>query len=1007
MLPCLALPKNSKTISSQFPNFVLILTALSLVLLLSAGKVYSGQVILSWDPPTTNADGTPLTDLAGYKIYSGNTSHNYYQNIDVGNVTTYTANLSNGTYYFAVTAYDTSRNESSYSNEVSKTIQTVQQYTLSITKAGTGTGTVTSSPAGINCGSNCTAAYNAGTIVTLTASPDVSSTFAGWSGGGCTGTGTCSISINANTTVTANFNRNTYAITATAGTGGTITPSGTVTVKHGASQTFTIKPNTNYDVSNVLVDGNSVGDMTTYPFTNVTANHSISASFTMNTFNLTVTKAGTGTGTVTSSPAGINCGPACMAAYNAGTVVTLTVSPNASSTFTGWSGGCTGTGTCTLTMDAEKTVTATFTLKTYAITATAGTGGTITPSGTVTVNHGANQTFTITPDLNYSVSDVLIDRSSGSSVGPVLTYIFTNVTTSHAISVSFTVSDYDSDGIPNFEEQGPQLNNANYDGNNDGIPDYLQNNVASFYTFDRTNYITLFSPDEYLLSNVTAAQVPQGAPLVAAFPYNFIEFKVNNLPPGAGTNIIIKLPEGTLINSYYKYGPTLENPTPHWYDFLFDGQTGAEISGNIITLYLIDGLRGDDDLTVNGQILDQGGPARINVLSNPGFENGTSPWVFYTNGSGTFKNDAAGDGSAHAAHIMIAQQGTNVQLYQANLVLEPNTKYMLSFKAYSNTGHDLSVSLQKHGSPYTSYGLSNQQFNLTSSWGKYSAVFTTANFSGTVNDGRLMLWLAPYATNGDQYFIDDVVLTKVVTSATPPTISTQPVNQTASVGQTATFNVMATGTAPLSYQWQKNGVNIPGVTSASYATPATTLADNGAVFRCKVTNSAGSVTSNPATLTVISAITSILSNPGFENGTSPWVFYTNGSGTFKNDAPGAESFYAGHITIIQPGTNVQLYQTNLVLEPNTKYMLSFKAYSNTGHDLSVSLQKHGSPYTSYGLPNQQFNLTSSWGKYSVEFTTTNFSGTVNDGRLMFWLAPYATNGDQYFIDDVVLTKVQI
>jgi arabinogalactan endo-1,4-beta-galactosidase len=70
------------------------------------------------------------------------------------------------------------------------------------------------------------------------------------------------------------------------------------------------------------------------------------------------------------------------------------------------------------------------------------------------------------------------------------------------------------------------------------------------------------------------------------------------------------------------------------------------------------------------------------------------------------------------------------------------------------------------------------------------------------------------------------------------------------VGNTATFAVVATGTAPLSYQWQKAGTNISGATSASYTTPATAIADNGSQFNVVVSNSAGSVTSNPATLNV-------------------------------------------------------------------------------------------------------------------------------------------------------------
>ncbi len=83
-----------------------------------------------------------------------------------------------------------------------------------------------------------------------------------------------------------------------------------------------------------------------------------------------------------------------------------------------------------------------------------------------------------------------------------------------------------------------------------------------------------------------------------------------------------------------------------------------------------------------------------------------------------------------------------------------------------------------------------------------------------------------------------------------PYITTQPGNQVVTSGQTATFSVSANGAAPLSYQWQKNGANISGATSPSYTTPATTTADSGELFRVKVSNTAGTVTSNSATLTV-------------------------------------------------------------------------------------------------------------------------------------------------------------
>ena len=84
----------------------------------------------------------------------------------------------------------------------------------------------------------------------------------------------------------------------------------------------------------------------------------------------------------------------------------------------------------------------------------------------------------------------------------------------------------------------------------------------------------------------------------------------------------------------------------------------------------------------------------------------------------------------------------------------------------------------------------------------------------------------------------------------PPAITTAPGNATVDVGATATFSVAATGTR-LSYQWQRGTANIPGATSATYTTPATVLADDGATFRAVVTNTAGTVTSTAATLTVV------------------------------------------------------------------------------------------------------------------------------------------------------------
>jgi hypothetical protein len=104
-------------------KLIILITVVMLLLLSVSVSALDTSAKLTWDPPTTNVDGTPCTDLAGYKAYVGLAPRSYTQTIDVGNATTYSiTNLPEGTYYFAVTAYDTAGNESDYSNEVSKKI---------------------------------------------------------------------------------------------------------------------------------------------------------------------------------------------------------------------------------------------------------------------------------------------------------------------------------------------------------------------------------------------------------------------------------------------------------------------------------------------------------------------------------------------------------------------------------------------------------------------------------------------------------------------------------------------------------------------------------------------------------------------------------------------------------------------------------------------------------------------------------------------------------------------
>src|SRR5206468_10838783 len=112
----------------------------------------------------------------------------------------------------------------------------------------------------------------------VTAVGDTGYHFVQWSDGSTANSRT-DTNVTANISITASFAINTYTITSSAGSNGSINPSGTVTVNYGDSQTFTISPSPEYSVADVLVDGGSVGALTSYTFSNVTANHTISATF--------------------------------------------------------------------------------------------------------------------------------------------------------------------------------------------------------------------------------------------------------------------------------------------------------------------------------------------------------------------------------------------------------------------------------------------------------------------------------------------------------------------------------------------------------------------------------------------------------------------------------------------------------------------------------------------------------------------------------------------------------
>ncbi len=253
----------------------------------------AAQATLSWVAPTTHTDGTPINGLSGYKVYTGTVSGSYSSSLDVGNVTSYTlSNLNSATtYYFAVTAYDTSGGVSGFSNQVSYTTpQAAPLYTITASAASGGS----ISPSG-------SVAISQGLSQKFTINPNTGYKIAGvtvdGASAGAVSTYTFS-NVAANHTISATFAANTvasYTISASAGTGGSISPAGTASVSSGGSQTYAITPNSGYTIAAVTVDGASVGAVSSYTFSNVAANHTISATFAANSMSSSTSITGSGT----------------------------------------------------------------------------------------------------------------------------------------------------------------------------------------------------------------------------------------------------------------------------------------------------------------------------------------------------------------------------------------------------------------------------------------------------------------------------------------------------------------------------------------------------------------------------------------------------------------------------------------------------------------------------------------------------------------------------------------
>lgn len=360
--------------------------------------------------------------------------------------------------------------------------------------------------------------------------------------------------ITADKTITVTFEElpptPTYTITATAGANGSINPNGAVSVNEGGSQTFTITPDTDYQIDNVKVDGVQQGVITSYTFSNVTADHTIEATFTHNPILITYT-------ITTSAGAGGTITPTQTA--NLGDNVNIVITPNSgyqikSVLVDGAAQTVTPTGMTVPfnNIDADHTVAAEFEVipaVTHTITASAGANGSISPNGAVTVADGGSQSFTITADNGYEIDDVKVD---GTSQGAIATYTFSNVVADHTIEATFKAAPVEVYHIVIADATPSSLTGAGTISPAAGTHDV---NVGS------SQAVVATPASGFKIKSFTVDSTEQAI----SDPTRAFTYTVSGVAADATVNIIVefeKIPTGNIYTqAYANVGRTYKEPT--------------------------------------------------------------------------------------------------------------------------------------------------------------------------------------------------------------------------------------------------------------------------------------------------------------------------------------------------------------------------------------------------------------------------------------------------------------
>jgi uncharacterized repeat protein (TIGR02543 family) len=454
-------------------------------------------------------------------------------------------------------------------------------------------------------------------VVPISATPEAGYFFVSWTGDVADSTSAdTTVTMDADQSVTANFAEITYTLTVTEPTNGSITldPDEDVYAEDQVV-TVTAVPSTGYlfsEWTGDVADASSASTTVT-----MDADKTIGATFTACTKTLDMSVNDTQMGST--DPEGETT-QSCDAS------VSITATPEDGYSFVNWTGDVAdaNSATTTVTMDVDQEVMANFVATTYILTIGSAANGSVSLSPAAEDDDGTNDavedneyeyaegavvTLTATADTDYAFAgwtgDVANSRLSTTTV---------TIDSDKTITPSF-LGDTDGDGKDDTSEYGADGTDTDYDGNDDGTADAEQANVVSTYNADGSVYVTI-ATDASNTMTATPIENPDEteAPSDVTMDYGFFDISITGLTAGDAATVTIILPEDAdEPDTYYKYGPTSDDSTDHWYEFTYDSdtETGAEFDGNVITLNFVDGLRGDSDLTANGTIDDPGAPGRV------------------------------------------------------------------------------------------------------------------------------------------------------------------------------------------------------------------------------------------------------------------------------------------------------------------------------------------------------------------------------------------------------------